>query len=180
MAPVLARAVLKFQIWINTSDFNAGQCNFRPPWNSWRSLSEKDNSYSKQWHMRLHSSTNTQGKKLHKKKKQNKFGLPIYIYPLTHQHLNENMNAQSKGICGWECRWCVRGKMATIAWDRHCRSRKEEMREPGENRVFHKIISSFQAVSPHLTWHTFFSNVFHYPSSTFNGIMFLGRGLICI
>lgn len=154
MAPVLAGAVLQFDIWINMVDCNAGQCNFRPSLNSWQSMGVNDNSHSKQRCLRLHSSTNTQGIK-RTRKKQNKFGFPICTDPLAHQHLNENMNLQSKGIYGRESSWSVRGKMAAIARDKHCKSNGGKGRKLAKNMAFHKIISSFPAVSPHLIWHTF-------------------------
>lgn len=42
------------------------------------------------------------GGKKGQEKKRNKFGFSIYTDPQAHQHLNENMNLQSKRIYGWE------------------------------------------------------------------------------
>lgn len=143
-------------------------------------MGANDNSHSKQRCLRLHSSTNTQGIK-RTRKKQNKFGFPICTDPLAHQHLNENMNLQSKGIYGRESSWSVRGKMAAIARDKHWKSNGGKGRKLAKNMAFHKIISSFPAVSPHLIWHTFLQQCISLPvSSTFNANMILGRGLILL
>lgn len=89
------------------------------------------------------------------------------------------MNLQWKRIYGRVSSWTVRGKMATISGDKHCKSNRGKRRKPAKNRAFHKIISSFQAVSPHLIWHTFLQQCISLPiSSTFNANMIQGRGLI--
>lgn len=144
-------------------DFHAGQYNFRPFLNSWQTMGVNDKSHSKQRRLRLHSSTNT-GNKRDRGEKKAEVGLPIHTDPLAHQHLNENINLQSKRICGRESHWSVRGKMATIARDKRCKSNGGKRRKAAKNWAFHKIISSFQAVSPHLIWPHFFNNVFHYSS----------------
>lgn len=88
-------------------------------------------------------------------KNLNKFEFPIYTDPLAHQHLNENMNLQSKRIYGWESSWSVRGKMTTIAWDKYGSSSGGRRRKLAKNKTLHKIISSFQTISPHLSCYTF-------------------------
>lgn len=77
------------------------------------------------------------------------------------------MNPQSKAIYGWERRWSVRGKMAAIAWEKHRNSGGGKRSKLSENRAFHKIISSFQQLSFHISYCTRFpNNVFHYLSLT--------------
>lgn len=113
---------------------------------------------------------------------QNKFGFPIYTDPLAHQHLNENMNVQSKRIYRRQSSRSAGVKMATVAGDKRWKSNgKGKGRKLAKNRAFHEIISSFQAVSPHLIWHTFPRQCISLLlSSTFNENTIPGTRLILL
>lgn len=71
-------------------------------------------------------------------------------------------------------------KMATMAGDKLCKS-SQGRRKAEENAAFHKIISSFQAVSAHLMRHTLLPQCISLLGfSTFNAKMNLGRGHILL
>lgn len=102
VVPVLAGAVLQFDIWINMFDFNAGRSISL---NSWKSKSATDNSHSKQRRLQKHSSINRQ------EKSGNMFGFPIYTDLEAHQHLNEHFSLQSKRIYRGESNGCMSGRL---------------------------------------------------------------------